>query len=410
MQRRALIAGISAFVAVFVAGSVFVSLLRRAHGDSNGASPSVSAGPTATPSAVTGPSVDAYLVWVPGGLPPGFGAKVGALPTVGPITIVAADNIWMTSSDDKNGNVVDQPPSPYMIPIDGAAIDPRAYARFLPPETRAVVANLQDGQGILGQTSAKLRHLGPGGVMHFLGGGSVTIVGVLPDRLVGAAEIVVTRATGAAIGIRQNRYLLFQPASGLHPGDGQLEHRFRSLLPSGIQYPVVQVRTPGETPYLRMGDAVLPPALIKRRFGEWDGRPVPGGSGDIEIDPTWVAANIQTETVPVLGRVSCNRRLLPQLRKAMQDVVAQGLASTIHSYSGCYSARFVESQPTAGISHHAWGIAIDVNADTNRFGTPPDQDPRLVQLMARWGFTWGGAWIVPDGMHFEYIGRPAKRT
>ena len=297
-----------------------------------------------------------------------------------------------------------------MIPIDGAAIDPGAYARFLPPETRAVVANLQDGQGILGQTSAKLRHLGPGGVMHFLGGGSVTIVGVLPDQLVGAAELVVTRATGAAIGIQQNRYLLFQPAPGLHPGDGQLEHRLRALLPAGTQYPVVQVRAPGETPYLRMGDAVLPPALIKRRFGEWDGRPIAGGSGDIEIDPSWVTANIQTANLPVLGRVSCNRRLIPQLRKAMQDLVAQGLASSIHSYSGCFSARFVESQPTAAISHHAWGIAIDVNADTNRFGTPPNQDPRLVQLMARWGFTWGGDWIVPDGMHFEYIGRPAKHT
>ena len=407
MQRRALIAGASAFLAVFVAGSLFVSLLRSARTDSRPVSPSTSSGPSATPAGPTGPTVDAYLAWVPGGLPVGFASKVGRLATIGPITAVAADNIWMTSSDDKNGNVVDAPPTPYMIPIDGAAIDPGAYARFLPPETRAVVSNLQDGQGILGQTSAKLRHLGPGGVMHFLGGGSVTIVGVLPDRLVGAAELVVTRATGVTIGIKQNRYLLFQPAPGLHPGDAQLDHRFRALLPAGIPYPVVQVRAPGETPYLRMGDAVLPPALIKRRFGEWDGRPVPGGSGDIEIDPSWVAANIQTATLPVLGRVSCNRRLIPQLRKAMQDLVAQGLASTIHSYSGCYSARFVESQPTAGISHHAWGIAIDVNADTNRFGTPPDQDPRLVQLMARWGFTWGGDWIVPDGMHFEYVAPPA---
>ena len=110
MQRRALIAGIAAFVAVFIAGSVFVSLLRSAHADSSAASPSVSAGPTAPPSPASGPSVDAYLVWVPGGLPSGFGAKVGHLPSVGPITLVAADNIWMTSSDDKHGSVVDQPP------------------------------------------------------------------------------------------------------------------------------------------------------------------------------------------------------------------------------------------------------------------------------------------------------------
>jgi hypothetical protein len=38
----------------------------------------------------------------------------------------------------------------------------------------------------------------------------------------------------------------------------------------------------------------------------------------------------------------------------------------------------------------------------NAFGTKADQDARLVDTMERWGFTWGGRWIVPDGMHFEW--------
>ena len=80
--------------------------------------------------------------------------------------------------------------------------------------------------------------------MRFQGGGSVTIVGVLPDELVGAAEVVVNRATGAIIGIRQNRYLLFRPSAGLQPSDRQLEQRFRTVLPPGLPYPVVQVRAP----------------------------------------------------------------------------------------------------------------------------------------------------------------------
>jgi len=405
LQRRALIAGIAAFVGVFVAGSMLVTLLRRADAGSS-ASPSATPTAPSSPSKPTPPQVDAYLAWVPGGLPAGFGARIGRLPTIGQAAVVAADNVWMTSSEDENGAIVDEPPSPYMIPIDAMAIDPKAYARFLPPETRSVVANLPDGQGILGQTSAKLRHLGPGGVMHFLGGASVTIAGVLPDRLVGASELVVTRATGSAIGIRTNRFVLFQPSPGLHPVDRQLQNRLRALLPPGLPYPVVQVRAPGETRFLRMGDAVLPPALIKRRFGEWDGRPQPGNTGYIDIDPTWIQEHIATVTLPVLGRVSCNKRLIPQLRGAMEAVVADGLASTIHSYAGCFSARFVLASPTATISHHAWGIAFDVNADTNRFGSPPAQDPRLVQLLARWGFTWGGTWIVPDGMHFEYLHPP----
>ncbi len=81
--------------------------------------------------------MDAYLAWVPDGLPPGYGAAVAGLSTVDKIAVVASDTIWMTSSSDADGNLVDEPPTPYMIPIDAAAIDPRPYARFLPPETRA---------------------------------------------------------------------------------------------------------------------------------------------------------------------------------------------------------------------------------------------------------------------------------
>lgn len=403
-MRRAIIAGVTAFLAVAVGGSALVSLIQRAQADSQAVSPTPStATPTSSPP--KGPGMNAYLAWVPGGLPPGFGGRVRSLPTVDRVAVVAADNVWMTVSTDESGNVVDEPPQPYMIPLDAAAIDPLPYSRFLPPQTRPVVANLQDGQALLGQTSARLRNLGPGGVIRFQDGASVTVVGVLPDRLVGAAEVVVSRATGVTIGVTQNRYVLFQPAPGLRPGAQRLETRFRALLPPGLRFPVVQVRAPGETKYLRMGDAVLPQVLIKLRFGEWAGRPQPGAAGFIEIDPAWVQANIVTEDLPVLGRVSCNRKLLPQLRGAMDALVAQGLGSTINSVAGCFSSRFVLGSPSASISHHAWGIAVDVNADTNRFGSPPVQDPGLVEVMARWGFTWGGDWIVPDGMHFEYLRR-----
>jgi hypothetical protein len=408
LQRRALIAGVSAFLAVLVSGSVLVSLSNRADVGKGPASPSASHSGTPSPQPETGPRVDAYLAWVPEGLPPGYGAAVAALSTVDKVAVVASDTIWMTSSSDAEGNLVDEPPSPYMIPIDAAAIDPRPYARFLPPETRAIVANLEDGQAILGQTSARLRHLGPGGVIRFQGGASVTIIGVLPDELVGAAEVVVNRATGATIGVRQNRYLLFQPSAGLQPSDQQLEKRFRAVLPPGLPYPVVQVRAPGETPYPRAGDDTLPQALIKRRFGEWAGTPQSGDTGLLEIDPAWIQDHIVTVTIPVLGRVSCNRRFLPQLRGAMKQVVTQGLESTIHSFDGCFAARFDPSSPSASISLNAWGAAVDVNADTNRFGSPPAQDPALVALMQAWGLKWGGDLIVPDGMHFDYADQPTR--
>ncbi|MDP9406229.1 MAG: M15 family metallopeptidase, partial [Actinomycetota bacterium] len=50
------------------------------------------------------------------------------------------------------------------------------------------------------------------------------------------------------------------------------------------------------------------------------------------------------------------------------------------------------------------GIAVDLNAARNPFGARSVQDPRLVAVMARHGFGFGGRWPVPDPMHFEYRG------
>jgi hypothetical protein len=61
---------------------------------------------------------------------------------------------------------------------------------------------------------------------------------------------------------------------------------------------------------------------------------------------------------------------------------------------------------TAPPSFHAYGAAIDINAPENPFGGIPTQDQRLVAVMEQWGFNWGGNFLVPDGMHFEYLQPP----
>jgi hypothetical protein len=110
--------------------------------------------------------------------------------------------------------------------------------------------------------------------------------------------------------------------------------------------------------------------------------------------------------VPVLGTVTCNRVLIPQLREAMAAVQRKGLARDVHEFDGCYSPRFILRDPHADISHHAWGMAFDINASTNPFGARPQQNPRLVRTIERYGFIWGGRFIVPDGNHFEYRSPP----
>jgi hypothetical protein len=179
----------------------------------------------------------------------------------------------------------------------------------------------------------------------------------------------------------------------------RLAKAIRPALPPGTP---VRVRAPGDTPYFRQGDAVLPPVAIKELFGEFAAKPRLGPPGFLTLDPAWVRTHIATHRIRLLGSVTCNVALFPQIRGAIRELVRLGLAGTITSYSGCYAPRHINRIGTAGISHHSWGIALDINVSQNPFGAEPDQDPRMVRVFERWGFIWGGTFIRPDGMHFEY--------
>ncbi|MBI2238571.1 MAG: M15 family metallopeptidase [Actinobacteria bacterium] len=342
---------------------------------------------------------ETFLAWTPGGLPAGFGRSVASLPRIERAVVVASDNTWLTRSLSAKGEVVDDPPDGYAIPLEVAAVDPRDFAPFLPPADRGAIVSLADGQGVLGASSAELRGLGPGAVLEF-GTSRVEIAAVLPDELVGAHELLVSRRVGLEIGVRRDRYALLQP--GRERSSDRLRRELDRILPPGLS---VRVRAPGETPYFRQGDAVLPPVRIKMLFGEFAARP---SGGFLDVDPAWVNEHIATERVPLLGKATCNVALFPQLVGAMQELERRGLGDLVRTFHGCYAPRFVNRVPTAALSHHSWGIAIDINLQGNGFGEPPHQDPRLVHVMERWGFIWGGRFIVPDGNHFEYRRPPAE--
>ena len=126
-------------------------------------------------------------------------------------------------------------------------------------------------------------------------------------------------------------------------------------------------------------------------------------NGFIDPDPAWVASNITTATVPILGSVRCHLIMIPQLASALQEIVDSGLANEIRAdeYAGCYVPRFIDRDPRRSLSMHAFGLAVDFNVSTNQLGTRGDMDPAVVQIFQKWGFAWGGAWARPDPMHFE---------
>lgn len=129
--------------------------------------------------------------------------------------------------------------------------------------------------------------------------------------------------------------------------------------------------------------------------------------GSVRPDPSWVATYIRTESVPILGPVTCHRVMLPRLRAALTEVVRRGMAGAIDpgDYGGCYVPRFIGWDLNRGLSLHTWGIAIDLNVAGNQRGTLGAIDRRVVDIFKRWGFAWGGDWTWTDPMHFELVTR-----
>lgn len=419
-MRPALRLGVTA-VAGLVVGATTMLLVEAGPADPRGQAPdpsivSARPGPPVTrPAATSAPvggtggpgepaesaeSADTVLAWTPGGLPASFAATVSASPAVGGTTVVRGDPVTMVTSLDAAGNTAGAaPPAGMVVDLDLIAVDPTTYPPFAEPVDRPALRHLASGQALLGSTSAALRRLGTGDRVVLAGGASLTVAGVVDDASIGAAELVVTVATGEALGVTTERYLLARPSVAAVTGDATV----RAVRAAADAAATLRVRARGETPYLRSSDAVLPQSRIKARFGEFAHLPLAGGR-ELRQDRAWVDANIVDAAVPVLGRVRCHRLLIPPLRGALQELADRNLAGLVQSYDGCYNPRLVRAGGTA--SRHAWGAAIDLNFSGNRTGTTSIQDPRLVDVMARWGFASGDGWLVPDPGHFEYVGPP----
>jgi hypothetical protein len=354
--------------------------------------------PVATsPAQAPGPAV--LLAWTPASLDPGLAAAAAADPAVQATSVVAGGVVDLVATRDAGGAPVDSLDGGWAFPLDGIAVDPAAHAEFAGLADRAAVAGLAPWQALLGRTSAGLRRLGPGGVLRVAGGQELTVTAVVDDTAIGGAELAVDTATGEALGLAAPRFLL-----AAYTGDrAAIEARWRAALTAGE---AVRFRGPGETPFLRHGDAVLPQAQIKARFGEFAYRP---GAGDqVEQDPAWQRANLVQVDLPIIGRARCHRDVVGALAGALGEVERAGLAQLVDpaGFAGCWNAR--RTRGGTALSRHAWGVAVDLNAGANPTGFASVQDPRLLDVFARWGFTEGSGWLVPDAGHFEYVAPPTS--
>jgi hypothetical protein len=147
------------------------------------------------------------------------------------------------------------------------------------------------------------------------------------------------------------------------------------------------------------------------RPGAAQENPTPGGP--IDIEPTF-RGNIVSVEVKQLrgvegaasGKVFWHALAAAQLISFFQEVEEAGFLDRILSCAGTWVPRFTRGS-TSELSSHAYGIAIDLNAQQNWLGAVPARPGEkgclfeLVGIAARHGFYWGGWFSRKDGMHFE---------
>ena len=320
------------------------------------------------------------LVWAPGGFSEREIARVRDSTRVAAISAVRTGLLPAVSG--RRGYRV--------VPVEAMAVDPNAYTTATGRPGRKLVAMLPKG-AVLSKTGAKLRRVKSGGRLRLDGDRTLRVSGVVDDALLGGYEVALERNLARRYGIQRAAYLLVRPRGRV---DG-LQAEIRRLLKGRN----VRFTTPGDRPFVRGGDGVLPLGLVKARFGEFampslrQGRP----------DPTWRRANLVTRKLPLLGRVRCHRLVVDDLAKAMAELQRQRLgglvdAAQFRREGGCWSPRLLRDARGGKLSRHAWGIAVAVQVTA---------DERLIRIMAEHGFTWGGNFARPDGSHFEWVGRGA---
>ena len=278
------------------------------------------------------------------------------------------------------------------------AVDPGTYRNYTPLKSAdATVVWDRVAGGELAVNPALKRRLPPDAAGYWQLGSNAQApkihIGAWAPQIPGLVDAVVNTAWRDALGMTPDNAVIISTAI---TSPERVVKPLKALLGSAasIQRLDVVAREGLDPQAAQFANVV---GTVAEAVGHYTYRVL--GGGMIAPDPAWVATHIVTDTVPILGRLTCNRMLFPQLKAALAEVQARGLAATIHSTAGCYYPRFIAG--TSSLSNHAFGLAIDINAPENGRGTIGQMDRTVVQIFEKWGFTWGGTWHYTDPMHFE---------
>jgi D-alanyl-D-alanine carboxypeptidase len=136
-------------------------------------------------------------------------------------------------------------------------------------------------------------------------------------------------------------------------------------------------------------------------------------TADHTLDPSWQAEFLDRLALPFpmtlswdhsrsVSAITCHKLLANAFTTAFDRIQGSGLQRKITSFGGCFSFR--PQRTGTKLSTHAWGIAIDLNPETNEQGTAGNMDLGIIATFREAGFEWGGDWEgkTRDPMHFQF--------
>lgn len=290
----------------------------------------------------------------------------------------------------------------WRIPM-ATMVAPASYVRATGGEAMAEI--VARGQVLMGETAAKVRRAQVGDVlilrdrkfwMH-----PFAIGAIVADEFVNSGDLFMSSSAAASLGEMPVSQIavtdIVSPASVL----AGLKKKGITI---GTEY---RLRTSWDR---KSPDSTLGTATAKKLLGEFSYRPTVGSS--ILVAGSWTSSNIawKMRYADIKLGNNCHRLVVDAIQGALTEIKTSGLSRFVDTrnsnrYGGCFVGRYNRLAGNFGApSRHAWGMAIDINTDTNPQGGVPQMNCAVVRIFRKWGFAWGGNFWPSDGMHFEYVG------
>jgi hypothetical protein len=303
----------------------------------------------------------------------------------------------------RGSTLVQRPAAGFALPMGTTVLPLDLIGRTMGRDVSRV---LSPNTVVMSSLTASLRGAKAGDSVDLVAswGGKVTfkIAAVIDDTITGGTELLMTPAAADRLGISRLSRVVIWGFSSRSAIDSAMSKQ-------GLVKTSIRIRKSWDP---TDPDFTLGMARTKEALGEFSYRV--NSNGSVTLDSAWKNKYITLGSVGRLNLPSgCHSTVRVALQAAMSEVIASGLENTINYYDanragGCYYPRFNRLTPNSSVgflSRHSWGMAIDTNTIGSCQGcAPPDMNCDTVRIFRKHGFAWGGNFLTPDGMHFEWVG------